>query len=700
MPLQEISKIPWDDLILEAYQAGSSACLADLARKARQLAETEEVEKAKEILDEIQQKMEVALCLASGGRFRSASALRGALDKAESQEEAKESCGMPDQQSVQALLELCWCVQQVRSSLIGAQVVELQTAADSAAEALDLVVSETGKGIAVGNGSQRTADLQEEYDSDDWEGAPVKKKPWRLPSVLEEKGRRCRKGVDSGDNAFSRTLSGLMASPASPEEIFRGIAQAAVQCREEFNNVTLAQCLYTLAQRCNLMSGDSRVQDLVGRLAKRIPTVLPQFKNQELCNVLYALTMFNYRDEELVSQLAAVVEQHRSHGDFGVRDIAIAGWALVKLGYKDQKLAVEMFQEAKRHAAECTPLNIGSILSALEEVEDRDMTVVYAFFNEALRKVDQFRPKTVCNVLHSAAAMGYRNTAFNEAFFNAVKSQIALLDPKDIANALYAAAVLGCRDKELLAELFSAAGNQAKQFISPNSIVVVLWSAAATGCRDDRALADLFSEAERKYKEFDAGQLSSVLWTAAVFGVAKEDFFPRIIGAARDFLRNADGGNLAVSCVTRLYHIHLATGLLPEAESVFRRYEGRILDEQDRTKSTVERELFGVVSRVLQGTQWVAVDGCGEHGFQFDIAVMRETKGDKGENITEKVNVEIDGRQHEDEHLVDAFRDGILRKLGWRAVVRISYRDTNPLLGNPQALDAMVRRKLREAGVV
>ena len=218
-------------------------------------------------------------------------------------------------------------------------------------------------------------------------------------------------------------------------------------------------------------------------------------------------------------------------------------------------------------------------------------------------------------------------------------------------------------------------------------IVNVIWALARLGYADTDAIGAILDEAVKKVEEAEPQGIANILWATAILGFKDHPIIAISVNKAREMLVkklfSAEG-------IMQLYHFNLDTGLLPEADSVFKELEDADKLKINASVSLWELEIISRVKTVFADrSDFDIKTSFKTNGFECDMALIYHDE-------RSSVNIEIDGVGHRVEELTNEFRDRILNKLGW-IVVRISYDDIRGR-GTDSIAD-LIKQKLQEAGI-
>jgi len=236
-----------------------------------------------------------------------------------------------------------------------------------------------------------------------------------------------------GPQALANTLWALGRLGHFPDGPFLPIlAERALWCLNGFKPQELANMVYGLAgmapaapptrrkgHQLNWGSADNgAITELLNAIGEQAISCLSEFKNQELCSLVWGLGSMDFYHPYLMPAASTHILQVASK--FNAQDVSNVAWACSALRYYNKEL--------------------------LNTLADR-----------AVDSIDQFSPQDISSTLVSFARLGfYQEEAVNEMVAATVNNPLAFTQ-QQLCNTLWALAVLRVLDEGTAQHLVSAA---------------------------------------------------------------------------------------------------------------------------------------------------------------------------------------------------------------------------------------------------
>lgn len=250
---------------------------------------------------------------------------------------------------------------------------------------------------------------------------------------------------------------------------------------------------------------------------------------------------------------------------------------------------------------------------------------------------------------------------------------------------------------DLLRDLLLEIPQFACDGMDSRAIANILNALAFLSYRDECAIDLLLLNAQGEENTFDPQAIANTLFALAILEYTEHSTVEPLVQRAREMILK--GSITDRRGIMQLKEFHMATGLLPEIDSLFAQIQSSLSFDR-KNVSEIVRKIQRLVKQVILEAHpkyEVEENVTLMDIFEADILVTPE------DNTCPKTDVEIDDHIHVLFELRDRFRDRILKTATGVDTIRLS---TLPSIHNPnddyaiQCIGNAVRSKLRTSGLL
>lgn len=284
----------------------------------------------------------------------------------------------------------------------------------------------------------------------------------------------------------------------------------------------LADIVFMLGK---LQMQDQEVSELLRMVAESAKHCVEHFTPQDMAGIVWGFASLGFRNETLMSLIAAEVVNKAS--TFDQRQVSITAWAFAKCGLWNQQLASSIVGECLAKISSFSAQSLSHLSWALSQWGTRSDELMTAIADESRKKISEFTPAPLAMTAWSFASLQQKDTALLTAISREAVRTMDRFETRDLAHLAWAFANLRVQD----APLFDAMAAELQRTIrgtQPPELANIAWAFSKNNFAHEALMTTIAGEAVLQIEHFKPAEVAMLTWAFAVAGLQHKELMTQI----------------------------------------------------------------------------------------------------------------------------------------------------------------------------